>query len=134
MFRQGYHRRGYGTLPDPVLYAGGAVDALPEQVRMAVVAGVLLDHVDVDPAEADVLLHEAAGAGQGAAGAVLAGAGDLRAPGGKGVAQGGALSPDRVGWNIRGAVRSPFGIKERGSGPRRVRRLSRRARRAPPRP
>jgi hypothetical protein len=50
-------------LPDPELYAGGAVDAFPEQVGVAVVAGVLLDHVDVDPAEVDVLLHEAAGVG-----------------------------------------------------------------------
>jgi hypothetical protein len=30
---------------------------------MAVVAAVLLDHVDVDPAEVDVLLHEAADVG-----------------------------------------------------------------------
>jgi hypothetical protein len=35
---------------------------------VAVVAGVLLDHADVDPAEADRLLHEAARVGQGAAG------------------------------------------------------------------
>jgi hypothetical protein len=48
---------------DPALYAGGAVDALPEQVGVAVVAGVLLDHVDVDPAEVDVLLQEAASVG-----------------------------------------------------------------------
>jgi hypothetical protein len=34
----------------------------PEQVRVAVVKGVLLDHVDVDPAEVDVLFHEAASA------------------------------------------------------------------------
>jgi hypothetical protein len=45
------------------LYAGGAVDSLPDQVGVAVVAGVLLDHVDVDPAEVDVLLHEATGVG-----------------------------------------------------------------------
>jgi NADPH2:quinone reductase len=45
----------------PGLYAGGAVDAFPEQVGVAVVAGVLLDQVDVDPAEVDVLLREAAG-------------------------------------------------------------------------
>jgi hypothetical protein len=57
---------------------------------VAVVAGVLLDHVDVDPAEVDVLAHEAAGIGQGTGGAVLAGAGDLRAPGGEGVGEGGA--------------------------------------------
>jgi hypothetical protein len=47
------------ALPDQVLYPGGAVDALPEQVGMAVVTGVLLDHVHIDPAEAHVLLHEA---------------------------------------------------------------------------
>jgi hypothetical protein len=79
-------------LPGPVLHAGAAVDAFPQQVGVAVVAGVLLDHVDVDPAEADVLLAEAAGVGQSTARAVPAGAADLRAPGGKGVAQGGALS------------------------------------------
>src|SRR5580704_1846830 len=79
------------ALRDPELYAGGAVDAFPDQVRVAVVAGVLLDHVDVDPAEADVLLHEPAGVGRGSGGALLAGAGDLRPPGGKRVAQGGAL-------------------------------------------
>jgi hypothetical protein len=79
-------------LPGPVLHAGAAVDAFPEQVGVAVVAGVLLDHVDVDPAEVDVLLREAASVGQSTARAVLAGAGDLRAPGGEGVAQGGALS------------------------------------------
>ncbi len=31
--------------------AGGAVDRLPDQVRVAVVPGVLLDHVRVDPAQ-----------------------------------------------------------------------------------
>src|SRR5690242_10679368 len=31
--------------------AGGAVDRLPDQVGVAVVAGVLLDHVHVDPAD-----------------------------------------------------------------------------------
>jgi hypothetical protein len=31
---------------------------------MAVVAGVLLDHVDIDPAEGDVLPPEGAGVGQ----------------------------------------------------------------------
>jgi hypothetical protein len=41
---------GRARLHDPALYAGGAVDAFPEQVGVAVVAGVLLDHVDVDPA------------------------------------------------------------------------------------
>ena len=74
-----------------VLYAGDAVDAFPDQVRVTVVAGVLLDHVDVNPVKADILIHEAAGVGQGVTGAVLASAGDLRAPGGQGIAQGGVL-------------------------------------------
>jgi len=43
----------------PRLLAGSvayrAVDPLPEQVRVAVVAGVLLDHVDHDPAERELL-------------------------------------------------------------------------------
>jgi hypothetical protein len=47
--------------------------------------------MDVDPAEADVLPGEAASVGQIPVGAVLASAGDLRAPGGESVAQGGAL-------------------------------------------
>jgi len=58
---------------------------------VAVVAGVLLDHVDVDPAQVDVLAHEPAGVAEGAGGAVLARAGDLRAPGGEGASEGGAL-------------------------------------------
>jgi hypothetical protein len=58
---------------------------------VAIVTGVLLDHVDVDPAEADVLSAEAASVGKSTGGAALAGAGDLGAPGGEGVAQGGAL-------------------------------------------
>src|SRR3984957_20930923 len=69
------------------LYAGGAVDALADEVGVAVVAGVLLDQVDVDPAEADVGVHEAARVGQGTGGAVLTGAGDLGLPGGEGVGQ-----------------------------------------------
>jgi len=46
----GPHNRALVLLPDPALYAGGAVDALPEQVRVAIVARVLLDHVDINPA------------------------------------------------------------------------------------
>ena len=72
------------------LNARGAVDAFAEQVGVTVVAGVFLDQVDVDPAEADVRVHEATGVGQGSGGAVLAGAGDLGLPGGEGVGQGGA--------------------------------------------
>src|ERR1700756_5230074 len=74
----------------PPLHPGDAVDALPKQVGVAVVPGVLLDHVDVDPPEAAVLLHEAASIGQLTLGALLAGGGDLRVPGGECVAQGGA--------------------------------------------
>src|SRR5215470_2690264 len=33
--------------------SGDAVDALAEQVRMAVVPGIFLDHVDIDPAQID---------------------------------------------------------------------------------
>ncbi len=58
---------------------------------MAVVAGVLLDHVDVDPAETDVLVHEAASVRQAAGGAVFAGVHDLRVPGGDGACQRGTL-------------------------------------------
>jgi hypothetical protein len=62
------------VLLDQALGAGGAVDALAEQVRVAVVAGVLLDHVDIDLAQVDVLIHKAAGVIQRAACALLAGA------------------------------------------------------------
>jgi len=55
-----YQEELQAWLTDPALYAGGPVDASPEQVGVAVVSGVLVDHVDMDPAEADVLLHEAA--------------------------------------------------------------------------
>src|SRR6185437_8366558 len=40
--------------PLPGSHAGGAVDSLAEQVGVAVVPGVLLDHVHVDPADAHV--------------------------------------------------------------------------------
>ena len=43
--------------------------------------GILLDHADVDPAEIDVLAHEAAGIGGSPAGALLTGVADLRVPG-----------------------------------------------------
>src|SRR5699024_2363624 len=37
------------------LFAGGAVDRLPDEIGMAVVPGVLLDHVHDDPAQARAL-------------------------------------------------------------------------------
>src|SRR5690349_19791974 len=39
------------------LLAGGAVNAFTEEIGVAVVAGVLLDHVDVDPAKGDVVVE-----------------------------------------------------------------------------
>src|SRR5579872_5105170 len=79
--------------PDPMaLYAGSAVDTLPDQVGMAVVAGGLLDHVDIDPAEADVLPPEAASVGQSTAGALLTSPADLSAPGREGIPQDRTLS------------------------------------------
>src|ERR1700677_3955436 len=89
------------------LDAGGAVDAFPDQVGVAVVAGVLLDQVDVNPAEADVLPHEAAGVGQGAGGAEVAGAGDLLVPGGAGGIEGGVLGQVEAAV---GAVRIGLGV------------------------
>src|SRR5580693_794578 len=89
------------------LNARGAVNAFADQVGVAVVAGVLLDQVDVDPAEADVLAHEPAGVGQGAGGAEIAGAGDLGLPGFQGGGQGGvrrqieaAVGGVRVGLGV----------------------------------
>jgi hypothetical protein len=73
---------------------------------MTVVAGVLLDHVHVDPAEADVLLHEAASVGQSANRAVLTGPVDLRSPRSHGVPQGCAVSQfETAVWAIRVGLR-----------------------------
>ena len=44
--RRRRRRPGWGGL-----LAGHAVDAFPQQIRVAVVSGVLLDHVDQDPAQ-----------------------------------------------------------------------------------
>src|SRR5215467_9887267 len=44
--------RGYSA--DGGSVAGRAVDSLAQQVRVAVVPGVLLDHVDINPAQAHV--------------------------------------------------------------------------------
>ena len=41
--------------PDGLEVAGGAVDGLPQQVGVAVVPGVLLDHVRQDPAQRELL-------------------------------------------------------------------------------
>src|SRR5690242_6003190 len=38
----------------PISCSGHSVDPLPEDVRVAVVAGVLLDHVHVHPAKTDL--------------------------------------------------------------------------------
>jgi hypothetical protein len=59
--------------PPPASGAGGAVDALAEQVGVAVVAGVLLDHVEVDPAQRAGLTADEKRV-------VQAGAGDRRRP------------------------------------------------------
>ena len=42
------------------LIAGGAVDGLPKQIGVAVVPGVLLDHVHIDPAQRIVMAPPAA--------------------------------------------------------------------------
>src|SRR5512132_3833788 len=50
--RPGRHRGGsVPTMPSRVSITGDAVDPLPDEVGVAVVARVLLDHVQVDPAD-----------------------------------------------------------------------------------
>src|SRR5690606_14284806 len=69
--------------------AGDAVDLLADEVRMAVVAYVFLDHVDHDPAQGHPLVTDVAGFRPGqvpgvvqrCVGRQLAAPGDLRAPG-----------------------------------------------------
>jgi len=55
---RGAARHSWASLPGPrpslCSVADRAVDPFPEQVRVAVVAGVLLDHVDHDPAEREL--------------------------------------------------------------------------------
>ena len=74
---------------------------------MTVVPGVLLDHVDVDPAQADVLVHEPSGVGQRTGCAALASHSDLGAPRLQCIMEGGALDdvkpavgPTRVGMRV----------------------------------
>src|SRR4051794_20851535 len=57
---RGSRGRVRGSGPAPGSVPGGAVDALADQVGVTVVAGVLLDHVGVDPAQAEGLVGEAA--------------------------------------------------------------------------
>ena len=45
------------VLPESYLVAGDAVDLLPEDVRVPVVPRVFLDHVEIDPAEFDLLIR-----------------------------------------------------------------------------